>query len=364
MSTLLMLKDTVVMEFDISKGLFNIIHPELMPWSLRGYITPGVSSIELAINNNTAFTRWLSNRTIALSRRYAKDIYNLLGVDQLDTDANKARFALMFRAVSLLDSYWVKDERDPSLWCSVNLRCNKLNEIITQVALYGSSLSLQGSLVSPELSTNGSFAKAWSREDDGLYLHKRSHIDGFESDVEVMCSRLLDKMNVRHVEYVNSSLYGLKTCKCRLMSDESISIMPAVDMIYYTKANGLNYYDHVMRLDYTNICKMFIVDYLIANKDRHSQNWGFEYDSDTTDIWQCHKLFDHNLAFDKEYMENPDAMYKFNNKVSMRRAATKAKEQVDFHFIAPIERSDFITKEQYDCFMRRAEELHIETKEK
>lgn len=39
--------------------------------------------------------------------------------------------------------------------------------------------------------------------------------------------------------------------------------------------------------------EMWIVDFLISNRDRHGQNWGFYYDTETMEILGCRPLFDH-----------------------------------------------------------------------
>ena len=73
------------------------------------------------------------------------------------------------RAVSVLDAYWLKFDDDKGLlWKAVDVKRNPLNEIIAQVALHGKSLTLQGSLVTPELTTNGAYAKAWRRHSDNF----------------------------------------------------------------------------------------------------------------------------------------------------------------------------------------------------
>lgn len=79
---------------------------------------------------------------------------------------------------------------------------NPLNKVVAQVALHGKSLTLQGSMVTPELTTNGACAKAWRRHPNGkLWLYKLGANGNTESRIEVMCSNLLDKMNVEHVHY-------------------------------------------------------------------------------------------------------------------------------------------------------------------
>ena len=110
--------------------------------------------------------------------------------------------------------------------------------------------------------------------------------------------------------------------------------------------------------DGESIYKMWIVDFLISNRDRHGQNWGFYYDTETMEILGCHPLFDHNNAFDIDFMRDMDAPYQFGE-MTIRQAAKKAMEKVDFHFTAPITRADFITDRQYQSFCKRAKCLGL-----
>ena len=90
-----------------------------------------------------------------MSRANAKWIYNLLKFEQVQSDYQKAKIAIACRAVSLQDSYWLKLDGDNTNWAGVDIRRNHLNEVIAQVALHGKSLTLCGSLISPELTTHG-----------------------------------------------------------------------------------------------------------------------------------------------------------------------------------------------------------------
>lgn len=67
----------------------------------------------------------------------------------------------------------------------------------------------------------------------------------------------------------------------------------------------------------------------------------------------CHPLFDHNNAFDIDFMRDMDAPYQFGE-MTIKQAALKAMKEVDFHFTAPITRADFITERQYLSFKKRA----------
>ncbi len=265
------------------------------------------------------------------------------------------KIAMTCRAVSVLDPYWLKFDEDLDItWSQADVKQNPLNEIVARVALHGKSLTLQGSLVTPELTTNGAYAKAWRRHPDGcLWLYKLGADGNTESRIEVMCSNLLDKMNVEHVHYEAGEDGGKYVCMCPCMTTDTKAILTGMEFISYCNVNGPDLGEYMFWIDGENIYKMWIVDFLISNRDRHGQNWGFFYDTETMEILGCHPLFDHNNAFDIDYMRDPDAPYQFGE-MTIRQAAQKAMEKVDFHFTAPITREDFITDRQYTSFQKRA----------
>lgn len=369
---LLMMMDEPVMRVNFDEGRFDVLNERLLPYTMKGKIVyiPDFSEIktryddtqrQIAIRKCTdAFITFLSKRVLSLSRENAKKVYNLFGYSQAQDDISKSKIALLCKAVSLQDNYWIKLEDSEDTWKDVNLRTNSLSEIVAQVSLHGSSLSLQGILRTPEWTGGGTYAKAWLREEDGLYLHKRGANGNMESKIEVMVSHILDKCNVMHVQYEAASAYGDYTCKCKCMTTDELSILPAEDFYTYCNVNQLDFFKEIMKIDAETIYKMWIVDYLISNRDRHSMNWGFYYNPITMEILGCHPLFDHNNSFDIELMYDKDAPYLFDNRMTMKQAALKAKENVDFHFTEPITKADFLTDRQYHSFTERAEDLGID----
>ena len=370
---LIMCENNPVMSVNFDEGVYDVLREDLLPFTLKGKLrrVPDFSEIKskyddtqrliIVDNNKEAIISWLANRTLSLSRRNAKWIYNLLKIEQLNTEYQKARVSIVCRSVSVLDNYWIKLDGDTATWESINVRHNPLNETIAQVALHGKSVTLQGSLTTPELTTNGAYAKAWRRhEDERLWLYKLGANGNTESRIEVMCSGLLDKMNVRHCHYEAGEDDGEYVCMCPSMTDDNISILPAMDFYTYCNVNNFDYDKKMMEIDADSIYKMWIVDYLLCNRDRHGQNWGFYYKPHSMEIVSCHPLFDHNNAFDKEWMQDRDAAYQFGD-MTIREAAHKAMQNVDFHFIEEITREDFITERQYNEFMYRAKELGIKT---
>lgn len=376
-NVLLMDKDISVMEFNFDEGLYKILNYKYLPFQLKGRIKEAELSqnptkyettqyIIASQKNYDAVISYLASRVLSLSRENAKKVYNLFGLQQLQTESAKAKIAILCRAVSLQDNYWVKLKSDKTVWNDINLRNNSLSETVAMVSLHGTSLTIQGQVHTPELNGQGAYAKAWTKENGDLYLLKKGKrlsddIDN-ESRLEVMISNILDKCNVPHVQYTPAFSQGQFVCKCKCMTTENLSILPGLDFISYCNVNSLNPDEEMLKIDSENIYKMWIVDYLISNSDRHGMNWGFFYNADTMDIVGCHPLYDHNNAFDKGIMENKNYPYLFNQKMSMQQAAHTAMKYVDFYFIDKIKESDFLSKEQYNSFMDRAKELGIKIK--
>lgn len=368
----IMMKDTEVMRVDFDALMYEVLSEKYLPYPIKGKLqkipAPNTirttydmtQSILAARKNEEAVVSWLAGRVLLLSRANAKWIYNLFRFEQVSTAEQHVKIALVCRAVSVLDPYWLKFDDDGEIsWNSVDVRKNPLNEVVAQVALHGKSLTLQGSPVTPELTTNGAYAKAWRRhEDSSLWLYKLGANGNTESRIEVMCSNLLDKMNVEHVHYEAGQDEDKYVCMCPCMTTESKAILTGMEFISYCNVNGIDPDTHMFEIDGESIYKMWIVDFLISNRDRHGQNWGFFYDTETMEILGCHPLFDHNNAFDIDFMRNMDAPYQFGE-MTIRQAAVKAMEKVDFHFTAPITREDFITDRQYQSFRKRAECLGL-----
>lgn len=376
---LLMMKDNVVMRINFDCGRYDIINEKLLPFVLQGAIRPPFEDkdsytkyemTQIMINsskNKDAVISWLASRVLPLTRDNAKKIYSLLHLDQRQDEYAKAKIAVLCRAVSLQDNYWLKLEDDNKTWSDINLRENHLNEVIAQVSLHGASLTPQGELTTPELTGQGAYAKAWKRENDELWLYKRGAKDPTESRIEVMVSNILDKCNVKHLHYEigkSESVTGesVTCCKCKCMTTDEISILPAIDFNTYCIRNGLDFLSECIRIDSDQFYKMCIVDYLISNWDRHRMNWGFFYNCDTNEILGMHPLFDHNNSFDRDFMMNDDSDYQVYSNKTIKEAAVHAMKHTDFHFTDKITREDFITDRQFESFTRRANQLKISTK--
>ena len=249
-----MRKDAEVMRVDFDAMQYEVLDETYLPYPIRGKLREAPdprlikSSYDMtqfllaARKNEEAVVSWLAGRVLLLSRANAKWIYNLFRFEQVETDEQRVKIAMTCRAASVLDPYWLKFEDDRDItWSQVDIRQNPLNEIVAQVALHGKSLTLQGSPVTPELTTNGAYAKAWRRHPDGrLWLYKLGASGNTESRIEVMCSDLLDKMNVEHVHYEAGEDEGKYVCMCPCMTTESKAVLTGMEFISYCNVNSLD----------------------------------------------------------------------------------------------------------------------------
>lgn len=365
-SITLMCGNKEVLEFNFSNGTFNLFNKELLPYRLRNLDNEDVSlylsNDVMAAKFNNAFVDWCASRVLLLSRKNAKKLYQAFRLNQSQDPISRAKLAIACRALSILDNYWLKLSGEDNAWNSLDLRHNKLNDVLAQIALKGTSLTLQGSLVSPEFTTNGAYAKAWRRIDSKLYLHKCSDTN-FETRIEECISNVLDCCNVAHCKYTTTTDDDLVVSSCEAMTTDYISILDGSNFCSYCNRSKLSADREIIKLDPDGYYRMFIVDYLIANPDRHSQNWGLFYKSSDCELIGLHPLFDHNNAFDKEVMYNEDYGSHFLNK-TLKENALYAMKKTDFHFVKPITPDLFLTDRQYEVFMKRANQLGVQVKEK
>lgn len=365
---LIMCSNTPVMAINFGEGRYVILNERLVPPVLKNAIgrVPSFDEIKtkyddiqarIVINKNEeVVVSWLSSRVLSLGRANAKWIYNALKFEQQSSE--KLKIALFCKAVSVLDNYWVKSVSSNLRWEDINIREVPINEMIRLIALHGKSVTIQGSMNTPELTTHGAYAKAWCRHEDGLLLYKKGHNGNTESKIEVMVSNLLDKTNAKHCHYEAGEDDGHYVCMCQAMSNDNLSILSGTDFNTYCNRNSLNPMQEILKIDANGFYTMWVVDYLIANRDRHGGNWGLYYDPNTIEFISTHPLYDHNNAFDIEWINNPDADYQFND-MTIRQAAHYAIDKCDFKITGEITREDFLTDRQYKCFISRAKELKL-----
>ncbi|MEF2864858.1 MAG: HipA protein, partial [Eubacteriales bacterium] len=157
------------------------------------------------------------------------------------------------------------------------------------------------SSTSPEFGTDGYYAKCWVREDDDIYLYK-SDSDTYEIEPlsECLACQLAEQVYPAAVRYDLDFYYHKLISKCRLFTDEAHGLAKLSDFPDYPNiVSGLmKFYEKFGAEDVLR--RMFVLDALILNTDRHLGNFGFLFDNQTIEVKTAAPMFDHNrsLLFD------------------------------------------------------------------
>jgi len=361
----LMVKDKTLLRYNIANAdnRFKVYDYDSLPVSLKN----GIRKRE-DIYIEFAFEEWLKSRSIPLSRENAKWLLNILSLPQ-----NSSNIVTMIkcRALSVTDCYWLKLYPDDT-WDKLNLYENSYTEVLDEIALNRSSktkFTLNGNLLTPELSTDGTYAKCWQRESDGIYLYKTG-AGRKEVEAEVMASRVAEILGIPHVEYKLAVLYNRRCCKCRDMANTNLSIVPYEHIATcYTKEKGFMYNMNILDIEkvvqYGNgslddFYRMLIFDGLVCNIDRHSHNWGFYQDTNTNKLLGLHPMFDHNCAIDiSEGIDRNSSVYSEMSILEMAKYGLRyVKDTIDLQSLKDYY-SDPDTKKEFKELYGRVDELDM-----
>lgn len=106
--------------------------------------------------------------------------------------------------------------------------------MVSLIALAGTSMTLSTHNIghTAEVSTLGSYAKAWFREDNGIpSLYKTYGSEKDEGEREVLASNVIDCFNVYgNLKYEYVIFEEVRCSKCKLMTTDDIGMLHAADL--------------------------------------------------------------------------------------------------------------------------------------
>ncbi len=335
-------------------GKCTITYPSFMPYNL--YLEKGEDT-DTCVNNLSNFYYWCASRILTLDRKYAKEILNSIGAIQVYTDRERAAIAISYRALSLMDVYWIKAKDDEKTFAEISLYNHSLSDAFVDVSLRGKNLTIENAEFiktldqAGDIGTPGVAPKAWIRKNGVFYLLK----DGDERDVdaEILASKIIDCFDIPHVLYEESMFKGTKVSKCKIITSEEQSIVSSEYVDIYCTNRDMNKMDFVLKKDSHSYYMMNVVDYLVGNVDRHWGNWGFLVDNRTNKIGRLYPLMDFNKAF-LSYETLEGALCQTTERqVSQKQAAIDAVKKVGLNQIKEVDQSWFSDQKTADMFFAR-----------
>lgn len=251
------------------------------------------------------FNKWWKNRQIPASRKGFKEVLhnsNVYDKDNFDLLDAKAY------GLSLSDQYWVKGVEEEISWESINFFDNEFSEDIGKILFNGGKTALNLNLNTPDMTSNGNYEKRWKIIDGERYLLKAgSKIYNQEPFNELIATKLYERL-LNKDEYVEYSVIfddDKAISKCKNFITKDTELVPAWKINeYYEFLDDEDKYTHYIRClnnlgikdAETLTDKMIVCDYIIANKDRHFNNFGVIRDVNTLKFIDVAPIFDNGCS--------------------------------------------------------------------
>lgn len=304
---ILMHKDNPVaaLEIDEASGVISAIGEVYAEEHIPLGITVKRGRIERSELND-----WWKGRAIPASRSGIKTVLEDLQI------ATTQRLLEKCLGLSLSDQYWICPQSKNLKWSEINFFENNFSDDMGNI-LFGKVssgemiLNDKISFMSPDNTSDGWLKKKWK-----IINGKRCLIKGGSGAIqqepynEVIASKIMKRLAIPHVKYslIMEEEYPYSICE-DFITPQTELISAWYVMQTEKKPNHISVYQH-----YVNCCEklgipkikesldqMMVVDYLIANEDRHQNNFGVIRDVKKLNFIGAAPLFDSgtSLWFDK-----------------------------------------------------------------
>ena len=272
---------------------------------LHGEHLPVGVSVRHGAADRAALNDWWEDRSIPASRSGVREALETLGV------ASSKLLLTRCYGLSLSDHYWIKPANSELTWHDVNFFENPFSEDVGD-ALFGIPPKKEGfDFSSPDNTTDGFLKKRWKILDGKCYLIKAGSPPFLQQPFnEVIASKVAGWLGIPHIPYTLLWDDGVPYSVCEDFVTPDTELIPAWRVMQIQKKeNQTSVYQH-----YRNCCEalgvpnvahaldqMIVLDYLIANEDRHLNNFGLLRNPDTLEWLGPAPIYDSgsSLGYDK-----------------------------------------------------------------
>lgn len=255
------------------------------------------------MGDRRALNEWWKGRSIPASRRGLESLLKTLDID------DPTELLTRSLGLSLSDQYWIRPADECIAWSDVDFFRNPFSEDVGDLLFGERPKADEPDLSSPDSTCEGNLQKRW-RVVDGERCLLKSGSKPFlqEPFNEAIASDILESLDIPHVPYrlVRSDDCILSSCRDFIGTDtEFISAYRAMkvrkrrndESVYgfFVSVCAEHGLDAIPFLD-----RMLSFDYLIANTDRHLNNFGIVRDATTLEWIAFAPVFDNggSLWFD------------------------------------------------------------------
>jgi len=274
----------VDMEIDEATGYISKIRDVHDPRR----IPIGVNILKSGVDRKALNDWWLS-RSIPASRVGLLDALVGIGI------SSPALLLEKCYGLSLSDQYWICPKDSGLAWEDVNFFHNDFSKDMGEI-LFGHEPegSENISLMSPDNTSDGWLRKKWVIS-CGKRLLMKGGSGYFQQEPynEVIACALMRRLGIHHVEYMLTADDGKPYSLCETFVTPDTELIPAWRIIQTQKRpNNRSLLNHLLvcseELGIPDVKgalnRMLAIDYIIANEDRHWNNFGFVRNANTL-VW-------------------------------------------------------------------------------
>lgn len=269
---------TMIEEIGVLQDIQEIYQPEHIPVGI------GKRTID-----KKEFRRWWTSRAIPKDRENVSTLLRRLGKESAE------ELLLGNLGLSLTDHYWMKPKDMEATWEKVNFYHNPFSDKLGEDGLIPDSR--HSTDYTPTFSVGGKLLKQWCIEEKERVLLKGGTLPYQQEPVNEVFAyeayKALENGNCLPYTLRESIKQGLlSVCPC--FTDESLEFVPAYYILQEKKkSNSISYLRH-----YQEVCReygvyveetmdtMLTMDFVLANTDRHMNNFGILRNSETLE-WVC-----------------------------------------------------------------------------
>lgn len=298
---------------------FEISNEEHLPLSFRDRNISRIDNMRL----------WLKNRSIPKNRDYYDRIMiNLKNI-------NPIKLLIWCKGMRVTDNYWIKkcdsDEEFKDVSFFYNVGSDLLDRIYIESDVFNIDYDVtEKTLLSPNFTTEGSLPKIW-RYDEKLknwVLYKCNRYYN-EVDNEVLWHEVLSMFDIHHIKYWREPYKNVMCALSQNYCNINKEFVSAYDLrVLYRDDNQKS-----MKQNLCDFCKtkcidmesflniQLIFDYILANADRHWNNFGIIRDPDTLDFIETMPIYDNgnSMYFKTEldfYFNDPNLNFTIRDKTT------------------------------------------------
>lgn len=261
--------------------------------------------IKKGIVDRTALNDWWTERSIPASRSGIRAALETLNV------ANTKMLLIRCYGLSLSDQYWICPKDVEITWDKINFFDNQFSDDIGDVLFGTNKKNNAFDFSSPDNTSDGNLKKRW-KVIDGKRCLVKGGSNPFRQQPfnEVIAAGIMKRLEIPHIPYQVMWNQGTPYSICEDFVTEDTELIPAWRIMQTKKKeNNVSVYQHFLNccesLGIKNIVpfldRMIVLDYIIANEDRHFNNFGVLRNAETLEWINMAPIYDSgsSLGYDK-----------------------------------------------------------------